>query len=241
MNIGELINIKSVEDEEQLFGQKRTAYRDELRLFSCVQQGDIDKLMNELMNLDSVIVTGKMSNDETKQYKYMAVSAITLATRYAIQGGLNENEAYKFSDNAIIIIDSLTTKSEILFTMASEILRLTECVRKNKLQPFHSPHVKKCIRYINDNLDKKLTVSVLSEHCGISPDYLSQIFKKELSVNLSSYITERKLEKAKELLLQKKTSSEICALLRFSSQAYFTTAFKKYYNMTPSEYSKLMR
>lgn len=241
MNIGELINIKSIEDEELLFGKKHTAYRDEIRLFSCVQQGDIDKLMNELVNLDSVIVTGKMSDDETRQYKYMAVSAITLATRYAIQGGLNENEAYKFSDNAIIMIDSLTTKAEILFTMASEILRLTETVGKSKLQPFHSPHVKKCIRYINDNLDRKLTVSTLSEHCGISPDYLSQIFKNEIGEKLSVYITQRKLEKAKELLLQKKTSSEICRLMNFSSQAYFTTAFKKYYNMTPSEFSKMMR
>ena len=241
MNIGELINIKNIEDEETLFGKKHTAYREEVRLFSCVQQGDINKLMDELLRLDSVIVTGKMSDNETRQYRYMAVSAITLATRYAIQGGLNETQAYSFSDDAINLIDKLNTKSEILFTMASEIIKLTDNVRKCKEHPSYSPHVKKCIKCINENLDKKLTVSFLSQQCGISADYLSQIFKQEIGENLSVYITKAKLEKAKELLLQKKTSSEICRLLGFSSQAYFTTAFKKYYNMTPTEYVGIVR
>ena len=43
------------------------------------------------------ITVGQMSDDELKQQKYMAVSFITLATRYAIQGGMNENNAYSFS------------------------------------------------------------------------------------------------------------------------------------------------
>lgn len=42
-----------------------------------------------------------MSENSLMQRKYMAVSSITLATRYAIQGGLNEDEAYSFSDRFI--------------------------------------------------------------------------------------------------------------------------------------------
>ena len=243
MNIGELISIKTLEDEQNLYGgrEKHTPYCAEIRLFSCVQQGDLKKLMSELQNIDSSITTGKMSDNDLMQYKYMAVSAITLATRYAIQGGLNEKTAYDFSDRVIRLIDGFSLKADVLLCLASEIVKLTRMVKKSKTQPKHSPHVRKCVCFINENLGERVTVSKLSQVCGISADYLSQIFKEEMGENLSSYITRKKLEAAKNMLAQKKSNREIAAALGFSSQSHFITAFKKYYNMTPSEYIKLIK
>ena len=243
MDIGELISIKTLEDEANVFGkdEKHTSYRAEIRLFSCIQQGDLEKLMQELKSIDSTITTGKMSVDDLTQYKYMAVSAITLATRYAIQGGLNEKTAYDFSDRVIMIVDALKTRGEILLCLASEIVNLTKMVNKSKVHPSHSPYVKKCICYVNENITNKLSVSLLSEYCGISADYLSKIFKEEIGEKLSSYITRKKLEAAKSFIMQKKSSKEICELLGFSSQSHYITSFKKYYNMTPAEYYKLIK
>lgn len=78
-----------------------------------------------------------MSDDELMQHKYMAVSTITLATRYAIQGGLNETKAYEFSDRVIKIIDKLTDKNEIFMCLKylhiSLFIRLPQySERKNK-------------------------------------------------------------------------------------------------------------
>ncbi len=42
-----------------------------------------------------------------------------------------------------------------------------------------------------------LTKLNIADYCGISADYLSQIFKKEMDENLSTYILRQKLEKAK--------------------------------------------
>lgn len=240
MNIGELVTIKTIESENTL-DEKHTPYSAEIRLFSCVQQGDIDSLMMQLKNLDSLIVMGKMSDNELMQHKYMAVSAITLATRYAIQGGLNESKAYEFSDRIIKRIDKLTEKNEIFMCLGIEIIKLTQDVKKSKKQPEFSPHIRNCIKYINENLCKKICVASIAEHCGISADYLSQIFKREIGENLSSYILRQKLEKAKNLLLNEKTNKEICDEVSFSSQSYFITAFKKYYNMTPSAFLKLAK
>ena len=238
MNIGELVTVKTIEKNTL---EKHTPYSAEIRLFTCVQQGDIDSLMMQIKNLDSLIVMGKMSDNELMQHKYMAVSAITLATRYAIQGGLNESKAYEFSDRVIKTIDSLTDKNEIFMCLGIEILKLTQDVKKNKKQPEFSPHIRNCIKYINENLFKKISVSAVAEYCGISPDYLSQIFKREIGENLSSYIVRQKLEKAKSLLLSGMTSKSICNEVGFSSQAYFVTLFKRYYSMTPSDYVKLVK
>ena len=185
MNLGDLISVRTVEEEKMLLGegQKHTPYRDEIRLFSCVQQGDVNKLMEEISNIEASIITGKLSNDGITQYKYLAVSIVTLAVRYAIQGGLNEKMAYEISDSIIMTVDSMKSPQEILVYVASEIVRLTELVGRSKSQPIQSPHVRRCISYINENLGEKMTVNCLSDYCGISPDYLSQIFKEEI-VNL---------------------------------------------------------
>jgi len=240
MNIGELVTVKTIENKNSL-DEKHTPYSAEIRLFSCVQQGDIESLITQLKNLDSLIVMGKMSDDDLMQHKYMAVSTITLATRYAIQGGLNENKAYEFSDRVIKTIDKLTDKNEIFMCLGIEIVNLTRDVKKNKKQPEFSPHIRNCIKYINENLYQKISVASVADCCGISADYLSQIFKKEIGENLSSYIVRQKLEKAKSLLLGGMSSKEICIEVGFSSQAYFVTLFKRYYNMTPSDYVKLVK
>ncbi|MBQ6863206.1 MAG: helix-turn-helix domain-containing protein [Clostridia bacterium] len=240
MNIGELVTVKTIKNKDA-FDEKHTPYSAEIRLLSCVQQGDMESLIAMLKNLDSIIVMGRMSEDELMQYKYMAVSTITLATRYAMQGGLSETAAYAFSDRVINAIDRLTDKNEILVRLGLEIIKLTEAVQKNKKQPAFSPHIRKCMQYINENLSQKISVAVLAGHCGISADYLSQIFKKEIGENLSTYILRQKLEKAKTMLLNGYSSKDICTEVGFSSQAYFVTAFKRFYNMTPSEYVKITR
>lgn len=243
MDIGELINIKTLEEESDVFdkNEKRTRYTTEIKIFSCVQQGDINKLIKELKNISALVVTGKLSNDSIMQYRYLAVSTITLATRYAIQGGLNEKEAYDFSDRVIMCVDGMNSRIKILNLLAKEIVNLTNMVNKSKLKPSQLPHIRKCICYINENLNEKLTVSMLSEICNISPDYLSQIFKEEMGENLSAYITRRKLETAKDMIVQGKSNQEICNALGFSSVSHFITAFKRNYNMTPTEYYNLSR
>ena len=225
MDIGELINIKTLEEESDAFdkNEKHTRYTTEIKIFSCVQQGDINKLIKELKNISALVVTGKLSNDS------------------AIQGGLNEKEAYDFSDRVIMSVDGMNSRIKILNLLAKEIYNLTNMVNKSKLKPSQSPHIRKCICYINENLNEKLTVSMLSEKCNISPDYLSQIFKEEMGENLSAYITRRKLETAKDMIVQGKSNQDICEALGFSSVSHFITAFKRNYHMTPTEYYNLSR
>ena len=236
MNIGELISIKTVSDD-----LPQTRYNTELKIFTCVQLGDLERLMAEIEKVNATIVAGNISDNPVTQFKYLAVSAITLATRYAIQGGLNEKIAYDFSDKSIAKVDKMDSADDILTSLAYDIITLTKMVSENRLKPKQSPHVKKCISYINEHLEDKLTVKALAEICGISPDYLSQIFKHEMGDNLSSYILTRKLEYAKELIAKGTSNKEICKTLKFSSSSYFVTAFKNKYHMTPSEYKSMLK
>lgn len=121
MNYEELMSIKVIPKDIAKSQSKslvnnlyHTPYKDEIRLFSCIKQGNLKKLIFEMTQLGIQNITvGQMSDDELKQQKYMAVSFITLATRYAIQGGMNENNAYSFSDSFILKIDKAKNKAAV--------------------------------------------------------------------------------------------------------------------------------
>nr|WP_083442866.1 AraC family transcriptional regulator [Paenibacillus sp. IHB B 3415] len=72
---------------------------------------------------------------------------------------------------------------------------------------------------------------------GLSPKYLSALFKKEVGLTVSEYIQQMKSDEAKKLLAYSKTPiSEICTLLSFNDQSYFTKVFKKVTGVTPKFY-----
>lgn len=233
MNIEELITIKSLDD---VSAEKRTPYITEIMLYSCIQQGNLQELIKRIGEIGSEIITGKMSENELMQYKYMAVSAITLATRYAIQGGLNENPAYDFSDECIKTVDKLTTKEEIIMYLGSQMIALTEMVSKSKKQPQFSPHIRKSIAYINSHISERVTVKAIADDCGVSADYLSRIFKKEMGEPVSAFIMRKKINAAKDALVEGKSTSEIAINLGFSSASHFGKAFKAVCGITPAEY-----
>ena len=105
----------------------------------------------------------------------------------------------------------------------------------------YSPHIRKCVAYINKNLNEKLTVNSVAKYCNLSSDYLSRIFKEEMGVNLSAYITHQKLEMSQTLLFEGYDSDNICYMLGFSSQSHFISLFKKEYGITPGEFVTLTR
>lgn len=236
----ELIDIETLE-KNMNGAEKHTPYSAEIRLFSCVQLGDTEKLLSEIEKIIPSLTTGRLSSDSLMQYKYLAVSIVTLATRYAIQGGLSQSLAYSFSDSVIMQVDTLTSRQEIVIFISQEILHLTEMVKNCKQEPIQSPHVRRAMQFINENLFRRLSVSLVSEQCKISPDYLSQIFKEETGENLSNYINFKKVEKAKELLLQGQSSNQVSKALCFSSQSHFSTVFRRCLNMTPTDFINLSK
>lgn len=244
MNTDELLSINIIPQEisHSLFAQSEqglihTPYKDEIRLFSCIKEGNPEKLISEIQPfIKSGIFVGEMSADSIRQYQYMAVSCITIATRYAIQGGLDEFKAYQFSDEFIRTIDSANTSAEIISHLAAKIIELTKLVKTNKEKIKFSPHIRKAITYINKNINKKITVSEIADFCGISADYLSHIFKKEMNKSITSYILKQKLEIAKTLLWEGYDNKKICTSLSFCSPSYFISSFRKEYGITPTQY-----
>lgn len=100
-----------------------------------------------------------------------------------------------------------------------------------------SPAVRRAINYLGKNLDKKLTLSRLSNEVGYSPTYLSTLFKKETNYSPISYFSHLKILKACEFLdYTNMKVKEISFQLGYTDPYYFTKDFKKKMGLSPRNY-----
>ena len=93
------------------------------------------------------------------------------------------------------------------------------------------------VDYIERNLKRGISLEDVANHVNISTYYLSKIFKKEMGVNFITYVTDRKMDLAKEMLVNTDIPVLNIALdLAYNEANYFSKAFKKKTGLTPSEY-----
>lgn len=93
--------------------------------------------------------------------------------------------------------------------------------------------------FIEDNLYGDISLERAAEHIGLTPNYLSRLFKFSAGVTFIEYVTERKLEEAVKLLKEKRHSvNDISAKLGYLSPNYFIRIFKLKYGQTPKQYQK---
>lgn len=91
--------------------------------------------------------------------------------------------------------------------------------------------------YISENYHHRITMQTLSRNLNFSVSTISHIFKKNCSKSLPEYVEILRMKEAKQLLHETSTPiTEISNLLGFCSSNYFSTVFKKHFDMTPKQY-----
>ncbi len=99
--------------------------------------------------------------------------------------------------------------------------------------------IKKALRYINENLQDKISLKALAELSFLSEPYFSSLFKKYNGITVTEYITIKRVERAISLLKTEALSKlEIAQRCGFSSSSNFYKAFYKVTGKTPHDYTK---
>ncbi|MDD2457361.1 MAG: response regulator [Eubacteriales bacterium] len=94
--------------------------------------------------------------------------------------------------------------------------------------------------YIKDHYaDNQLSLMAVSNHANVSLSYFSQIFKEETGKTFVEFLTEVRMDKAKELLRSTdRMLYDIAEQVGYENPAYFTVAFKKQVGLSPRDYRK---
>jgi len=102
-----------------------------------------------------------------------------------------------------------------------------------------SEQIEKVLSYIDTHLSEELNITQLAKVASYSPYHLGRIFKVYTGETLINYVTKRRLEKSKILMHSRnKNFLNIALDSGFKTQTGFLKAFKKYFQMTPSQYKK---
>jgi two-component system, response regulator YesN len=93
-------------------------------------------------------------------------------------------------------------------------------------------------KYIRDNIsDRDLSVQAIAHSVYLSQTYLCSFYKKMTGKTLNDYMTEVRMERARELLRDRRIKLyEVVSRIGLSDPNYFSTLFKKYTGCTPTEY-----
>ncbi|MFC4302143.1 helix-turn-helix domain-containing protein [Cohnella boryungensis] len=97
--------------------------------------------------------------------------------------------------------------------------------------------VDKAKRFIHEHYKQELSREDVAAHVYLTADYLAKVFKAETGLAIKEYLNECRINAAKQLLLESKSSiSEIALETGFDTLSYFSTVFKKMTGETPNAY-----
>lgn len=212
---------------------------EEYSFYQAVSDGDIDFVQNNcrentFTNPDGM---GILSTNALTNIKYHFVVTVAMVTRRCVEAGMELEQAFRLSDFYILKMDACTSIQAISKLHEQMVLDYTRKMLLVKKANIFSKPIVLCMDYIYSHINQRITVEELAEHAGLSPNYLSRLFKKELNISISDYICEMKIEKASHLLKYSDSSLvDIANYLAFSSQSHFIQTFKKLTGVTPKKY-----
>ncbi|MFJ5621589.1 response regulator [Peribacillus loiseleuriae] len=110
---------------------------------------------------------------------------------------------------------------------------------KDKENIRHKQAVEYMIQYIHEHYSENITLNDLSERVYISRNYLSQMFKKATGQSFNHYVNKVRMEKAKFMIIEGNyLIYEVAEKVGFKNTPYFSSLFKKYMGVNPTELLK---
>lgn len=251
--LSELYTKQQPEPEQQKFFEKKrwmekgghlhNPYQHEQKKLGSIRAGNL-KLLEECQDEVWPGEIGQLADNPLRQEKNLSIVVISIACRAAIDGGVAPQKAFSMSDVFISNIERMTQVLPIQAAVVEYEREFARAVEQVKHDSEHNRYVERAKEYVAEHIDESIRVVQIGEALGINENYLTGLFHKYEGITLQHYIRKEKVRQAKELLLYSSYScSEIAALLCFSTQSHFSSAFKREVGMTPAKYreSKIQR
>lgn len=117
-----------------------------------------------------------------------------------------------------------------------QIIKLLSLVANEKEQQLPL-YIEKALHYIKENYREKISVEDIAAQAQLSPSHLFAVFKKQFGVSPISFLNSYRMSIAAEQLQgTTKSINQIAAEVGIGDSIYFNKMFKKYYQMSPTEY-----
>lgn len=146
-----------------------------------------------------------------------------------INESVNKQAGYRF------ILDSLSTQLSVGLLRYAKLNHLRK-IKNEKL--FGSKDIKKVIEFFSENYtSNNYSSAEIAKLANLSTYHFIRAFKQHTGKTPYEYLIDLKIEKAKEMLRNRRYSiTDVCFSCGFSNHSHFSTLFKKRLGVTPTEY-----
>ncbi len=178
------------------------------------------------------------SVDEDAFNSYIFRQYIAMDVFFAVSSFIGEISGKAKDDTAKEVpkeaLESAASVADYISGLIGDDLRVRDSVATNRYKDI----VDEAARYIEENYaDENLSLNQLASHVNVSPNHLSTIFSQQTGQTFIKYLTEYRMDKAKEMLkCTSMRSSEISEAVGYKDPHYFSYMFKKTVGMTPTNY-----
>lgn len=163
-------NLQSARELNRYHG----TYQYEKLLWQCIRTGDLKnlKFYSAMPYTGNVGMMVSNPNDNLRQSKNAFIAFVTMATRAAIDGGLNIEVAYTLSDTYIQQAERAASALEVNSLAEKVLLEFTTRVKRSKLSSYSKP-IQKCMEYVQNHIFEKLKVQTIAAYTGYNSSYLA--------------------------------------------------------------------
>lgn len=134
----------------------------------------------------------------------------------------------------------LKSTNDNLLDIGADIIRSYGSDSRYLIEKYTNAHIKAALLYIHQHLSESLSLQNVSDAICINPSYLSDLFKREVGMKFSDYISARRIATAKQLLKNPNLPiQDVAEQCGYKNIGYFSTCFKKATGYTATDYRRI--
>lgn len=203
-----------------------------MQIYSLLQVGDKKKLKKELENIKGILITNGANIHRTRGF---LINILIKCCDHISQQYAKYNIQITSGEIIIETVYKCLDIDEVISYMTEELISL--CNQIAREAPENT--MDKILYYITNNYNKELRLELLAELFNYNSAYLGKSFKNYTGESFNVYIDKLRIDKAKELLLNKDMRVyQISKEVGYKHIDYFHSKFKKYVGISPLEYRK---
>ncbi|MEK3916664.1 response regulator [Paenibacillus sp. FSL H7-0331] len=206
----------------------------ERKLEAALQTGDLELTMSVIEQLFHEGIDSAVTKEQIEEYVICLQGLLIRSIQ--LKGWLVRevvNEDYIYFRN----LDLLLNKEQIQSWLIRTLRHIVEYGKLNRRENNHE-FIREAVKMIDGQLDQEISLYGMAERLYVSSSYFSRLFKQEIGIPFSQYVTGKKMERAKELLLEGYKVYDTVLMTGYQDISYFTKVFRKYWGITPGECKK---
>lgn len=231
--VGRLIYSESIESDTQL-DREYLSPLEKNNIKKCLESYSVEMLEMLINTMYREYLT-----DEKKDFSECYLKAKDVVDYFFDQFDMKQNEIKKIRKDIQEGCQHCYTlgklKKYLQQNLGDFLKESCESIKEEAAKP-----IRQARKYIEEHYAEKIVLEDIAKLVNLNPVYFSVLFKKECGINISTYLMDVRMEKAKEFLQNSNdTIAAIGEKVGYKDTRYFSQTFAKYVGIKPMLYRKL--